>query len=77
GVTNTSLATNGRVPTLQDLVEADGRLDDANIPEGGSRGWAFAPKIKRVFTGMTDAVGQPILRKSWGTDEGKEILGMP
>lgn len=77
GVTQTTLATNGRTPTLQDLITLDGNLDDANVQSGGRRGWAFHPRTKRVFTGMADANGQPVLRESWGSGAGAEIIGYP
>ncbi len=77
GVTNTSLAANGRNPNLADLEGADKRLDAANIPAGGQRGWIFHSNVKHVFTGMTDANGQPIFRESWGAGPGKELLGYP
>lgn len=77
GVTNTPLATNGRNPTLADLEGADKRLDAANIPAGGKRGWIFHSNVKHVFTGMTDANGQPIFRESWGAGADKELLGYP
>lgn len=75
GVTNTTLATNGRQPTINDLIGAQKRVDAANVPDGGKRGWAFHSNVRHVFTGMSDATGNPILRESWGSGEGKSILG--
>lgn len=77
GVTNTSLATNGRQPTIADLIGAQKRIDAANVPAGGSRGWAFHSNVRHVFTGMSDSTGNPILRESWGSSEEKSILGEP
>lgn len=75
GVTQTTLATNGRQPTINDLIGAEKRVDAANVPQGGSRGWAFHTNVKHVFTGMTDANGQPIFRDAWGNKEQTELLG--
>lgn len=77
GVTKTSLATNGRTPTIDDLIQADGRLDDANIPEEGMRGWAMHSRTKRTFTGMTDALGQPLFRESWGNAAVRTLIDYP
>jgi HK97 family phage major capsid protein len=74
GVTNTPLATNGRNPTPADLEGADKRLDAANIPEGGKRGWTFHTNVKHVFTGMTNAIGEPLFREAWGDGVNKPTL---
>lgn len=75
GVTNTTLATNGRQPTLSDLIGAQKRVDAANVLPGKKRGWAFHSNVRHVFTGMADSTGNPILRESWGSGEGTSILG--
>jgi HK97 family phage major capsid protein len=77
GVTNTVLATDGRQPTIQDLIGMQKRIDAANVPAGGKRGWAFHSSVRHVFTGMSDSTGNPILRESWGDDENAKILGFP
>ena len=75
GVTQTTLATNGRQPNINDLIGCEKRVDAANVPTGGERGWAFHTNVKHVFTGMSDAEGQPIFREAWGKKEGRELLG--
>lgn len=78
GMTVTSLGTNGATPSFQNLVDADGALDDANIEEGGNRAWIFHSRTKRRFTGMTDTLGRPLLRDTWGAaDPERELLGYP
>jgi HK97 family phage major capsid protein len=77
GVTNTTLDTNGRNPVLQDLIDCDKRLDAANIPEGGERGFIFHSNIKQIFNSMSDANGQPLFREAWGGAPGKTLIGYP
>jgi len=77
GVTKTSLATNGATPTLQNITDANSRLDIANIPEGGDRAWIFHARTKNTFTSMTDARGLPILRETWAQGEEKQLIGYP
>lgn len=78
GVRQMLLAANGRVPTFTDIVNANGLLDDSNVPqEGAKRGMAFHSKIERAFTGQTDSLGRPLLRESWAQGPEKDIAGFP
>lgn len=78
GATDPVVNNNGRAPTIKDLVTADGVLDDNNIPQGGERGWIFHSRSKRAFTGLSDSLGRPLLRETWGdSDPERELLGYP
>lgn len=73
-----ALATNGRAPTFQDIVQANGLLDDSNVPQqGAKRGLAFHSKIERQFTGQTDTLGRPLIRQDWSKGAESEIAGFP
>lgn len=78
GANDSVVNNNGRAPTFADLVNAEGVLDDANIPQGGMRSWVMHSRSKRRFTGLTDNFGRPLLRESWGSaDPDRELLGYP
>jgi HK97 family phage major capsid protein len=79
GVQTKTFGTNGRVPTFQDIGDAFGLLDDANVPYDASskRGLAVHSKIARAFWNATDALGNPLLRESWAAAEEKKLLAMP
>lgn len=79
GVQTKTFGTNGRVPTFQDIGDAFGLLDDANVPfdQGSKRGLACHSKIARAFWNATDALGNPLLRESWAAAEEKKMLALP
>ncbi|NJL72674.1 MAG: phage major capsid protein [Candidatus Competibacteraceae bacterium] len=70
----TQTALNGR-PTIEDMTDAIGRIEDENIEMSDSWGWLFAPRTKRTFTSMTDQNGLPILRADWRSGEEQACLG--
>jgi HK97 family phage major capsid protein len=74
-----TFGSNGRVPTFQDINDAFGLLDDANVPFDGSskRGIAAHSKIARSFWNATDALGNPLLRPSWADAQEKTMLATP
>lgn len=77
-VTVTQLDTNGRKPTIDDLIDnCIGVIEDANVEEDDSMSWLFAPRTKRRFTAMKDNDGLPVLRENWGASEEKLLLGFP
>lgn len=77
-VTSSELGSgNGRKPTLKDLIDMIGDLEDANVDEDDTWAWLFNPRTKRTFTGMADGDGLPILRERWGTGEERDLLGIP
>ena len=76
GVTQTLLATNGRVPTFQDLLAAEGRIEDANV-QLDSGGWGFSPRTKRTFQGMTDADGNPVMTDRYANTPDSTLWGYP
>jgi HK97 family phage major capsid protein len=78
GVSKTALGANGARPKIKDLMDAVGRVEDANVELGESAAWIFNPRDKRSFTGMTDTTGQPLLRlDGWESKEERDLLGYP
>lgn len=75
---NKITATNSTTPTLaqvdSDLYSLIGAMEDANVPDDGTWGLFFAPRIKRFLAQLRDGVGQYIYRKEM--DEGT-LLGYP
>jgi HK97 family phage major capsid protein len=68
GVTITALGDgDGARPTLTDLEDAEGRLEDADVPTSASWGWLMAPRSLRTFRNMKDADGYYILDRKDGT----------
>lgn len=65
GVTVTPLATNGAVPSIDDFVDAWGRIEDANVPTSGSWGVAMSPRTKRTLENVTDTTGQLLDVARW------------
>lgn len=62
-VTKTELGSgNGLKPKLSDIEDMIGRVEDANVEDDGSFGFAISPKAKRFFGNMKDADGNYILR---------------
>lgn len=62
GVTQTQLATNGRVPTFEDLESMFSRIEEADIElAGGTDKFVMNPRDWNTFKTMTDANGQPLL----------------
>lgn len=57
GVTITNLATDGRAPTYDDLVDAVGRLNDANESPSAA---IWHPRTGRTFAKKVDSTGQPL-----------------
>jgi len=76
-IVNTQLDTNGRKPTLEDLNDAIGLVEDANVEEDDSWGWLMAPRTKRRFTAMKDGDGLPIMGHGWGDRAGEFLYGIP
>ena len=75
GVTNTTLATNGRKPTLDDMNSALGRIEDADVELDETTRWLFSPRTKRNFTNLTATDGQPLLRQSMSMGAETTLLG--
>lgn len=62
GVTQTQLATNGRVPTFEDLESMFSRIEEADVELlGGTDKFVMNPRDWNTFKNMTDANGQPLL----------------
>lgn len=78
GVRQMLLATNGRMPTYEDVVNANRLLDQSNVPmQGMKRGLAFHSDIEAAFTGQTDTLGNPLLRQSWAAKPEPTIINFP
>ena len=74
-VTVTELATNGRAPKLSDIEGAIGRVEDANVENDGSWGFAMSPRAKRFFGNMKDADGRYVLRQTAADGIDPNFLG--
>lgn len=71
-----TLATNGRLPVLQDLEDAITQLYSANVEQNDTWCWVFHPRIEGIFRSMTDTTGQPLLRGNYGDQEYERLLGI-
>lgn len=61
GIQITTLGNgNGAKPTLKDLENAEGHLEDNDVPESDTWGWLMAPRSLRTFRNMKDAQGSYI-----------------
>lgn len=70
-----TLATDGRRPGYQDLVDAQTQLAIENVPEDPSNGWAMHPRTRGTFYGMVDNVGQPLWRPEMAAQPYPNVLG--
>lgn len=62
-VTKTTLGSgNGAQAKLSDIENMIGRVEDANVQDDGTWGFALSPKSKRYFGNMKDADGNYVLR---------------
>lgn len=78
GVRQMLLATNGRQPTFEDIVNANRLLDQKNVPMAGAkRGLAFHSDVEASFIGQTDSLGRPLLRDSWADAPMPRIANFP
>jgi HK97 family phage major capsid protein len=59
-VTETTIATNGKIPTPADFVSRWGAIEDANVPASDSWGLACSPRTLRTIRNTTDTTGQLI-----------------
>lgn len=76
GITKTPIgAPDGRTPTMDDLSEMMGRIEDTNVDLDETTYWLFSPRTKRSFTTIADDNGQPLLRQRWNDGEEPDILG--
>lgn len=74
-ITSTSLGANGARPKIDDLTDAFGRIEDANVDIDDSAAFLFAPRTKRTFANLKTTDGQPLLRESWASAEDGQLLG--
>lgn len=70
-VTKTSLASKN--PTLKDLSDAEGRIEDTNI-DYDSLEWLSSKRARRYFKNMTDAQGKPLFSEDWRTNDIRELV---
>lgn len=77
-VTKTVLGTgNGAKPSLAHIEDMIGRVEDANVEEDGSAGFALSPRAKRFFGNMKDADGNYVLRGRASENMDANFLGYP
>jgi HK97 family phage major capsid protein len=68
GVNITTLGSgNGAQPKLADLENAEGRLEDNDVPESPTWAWLAAPRSIRTFKNMKDADGRYIFNREDST----------
>lgn len=78
GVRQVKLATNGRQPNYEDVVNFNRLLDQKNVPlQGAKRGMTFHSDVEASFTGQTDSLGRPLLRDSWADSPMPRIINFP
>lgn len=70
-VTQTSLAS--KVATPDNLIEAEGRIEDANVEYGASMAWVTHGKARRQFKKLKDADGDPLYEESWNDVRVREM----
>ena len=76
GVRINSLATNGRVPTYQDIVYWESLLNQKNVPmQGNKRGLTMHSDILQGFTGQQDTLGRPLIRRDWSEAPENTLAG--
>lgn len=77
GVNVANLATNGAVPTLEDLTGMELALQEDEVEVSDTWRWVFSPRSKKTFTDMTDTTGNPLLRPSWAVGSADTLIGYP
>lgn len=77
-LTKTELGSgNGLKPTLAHIEDMIGRVEDANVEDDGSAGFALSPRAKRFFGNMKDADGNYVLRARASEAMDPNFLGYP
>lgn len=83
GITSTdtehivTLATDGRDVNFDDVINAETRLAQSNIPDSEAKALAMHPVMRATFRKMTDANGQPLFRGDMSSQAFKDIVGYP
>lgn len=72
----TTLATNGRAPTISDINKAIADIKGRNILSSDSWGIAVSTRERQFLTGLTDTTGRPLLRERWDGAAFPQILGI-
>jgi HK97 family phage major capsid protein len=65
------------LPTLEDLQSMVLTLQQNNIEDDGTFGWAMNPLALSLFSNLKDADGNPVLRETWAEGPKQTLLGYP
>lgn len=71
GVTSTSLAS--KSPTIDDMINAEGRIEDANYDYTDLK-WLSSGRARRYFKKMKDTKGLPLFDEDWMTTDIKALM---
>lgn len=72
-----TLDSNGRDLQFNDIVNAETRLANSNIPDEDQKALATNPTIRATLRKMTDANGQPLFRGDYSAAAYRDVLGYP
>jgi HK97 family phage major capsid protein len=67
----------GAIPTLETLQAMVLTLQQNNVADDGTYGWAMNPRTLSIFTNMRNAIGEPVFRTSWADGAKQTLLGYP
>lgn len=73
---NVTLATNGRKPKYDDLINAETTIASANVDlEGSSTAFVMHPRDRGTFRRTVDTTGQPLLYPSYADKPYEDLIG--
>lgn len=71
-----TLATNGRKPKFDDLINAETQIHENNVElDASTSGWIMHPRDKGTFRRTTDATGQPLLMNNYSENGYSDLVG--
>lgn len=71
-----TLATNGRKPKYDDLINAETQINNENVPlDGNSSAWIMHPRDWGTFRKMTDSTGQPLQYPNYAENSRQDLIG--
>lgn len=72
-----TLATDGRQLQFSDLIAAQTQLDNQNVEEDETMGYALHPTMRGTLRSMTDTTGQPLFRQNYSAAAFADVVGAP
>lgn len=71
-----TLATNGRKPKYEDLIDAETTVASANVElDSSTSGWVMHPRDRGTFRRTTDSTGQPLLYPNYSERPYEDLIG--